>query len=92
MSKRNKHWDAIIIGVSALVLAVAFPQSYYEKYIVNLSLDTPTVDAKGKGFYIILHFLAEHIGKLGLQIIFGVIALICFYVAYRLYTKSREWI
>lgn len=90
MSKRkNKYWDAIIVGVAATIMAVTFPQSYYMKYIVNISNDIPAANAKSKAFYIVLHFISKHIGKTGLQLIFGVIALICFYIAYKLYKKYK---
>ena len=89
-TSKNKYWNSIIIGLAGMVLAVSLPESYYIKYIVNLSSDTPTVDANGKFFYIILRFLSEYIGKLGLQIIFGLIALICFYIAYGQYKHQKK--
>ncbi|MCG8411836.1 MAG: hypothetical protein MI739_11205 [Bacteroidales bacterium] len=91
MNKReNKYWDSIIGGAAALILSLTFTQNFYDKYIVNISNDIPAANAKSKAFYIILHFISKHIGKIGIQIIFGIIALIFFYIAYLSYKKQKQ--
>lgn len=90
MNRKKNHWNALIVGFAGLILALTFPNSFYEKYIVNINNEIPAANAKSKAFYIVLHFLSKHFGKIGIQIILGVIALIAFYIAYSVYKKTKS--
>lgn len=88
MSNKFDYKDSLIGGTATLIFALTFSKNYYDKYIKNLTPETPVANANDRAFTILLHFLGEWVGKIGIQIVLGIVALLFFYLAYRLY-KNR---
>jgi len=63
---------------------------FYQNHIVNFDNDAPVATSKSLITYYLLHLISNDFGKIGVQIFFGSLSIIGFYLSYIRFKKIKE--
>jgi len=88
--KKSRYQRMLVLGFCSTILALTLTDKYYNAHIEPLTNDLPVANTKGAIMHWFLHFISVYVGKVGVQVFFGVVAVIAFYFAYMRYKKAKQ--